>query len=185
MLCVGLLLVLSLVGNAHGFVEACTELSDEYTTQKQDKFSDLASLIPRYVQSSGNDTEACLNYQNITQPPPCNTLYYSLNGDNSSSTNHSNDDVAIYLGPGTHKLFSATAVIDSRRVAIIGSGEGRTFMNCGSYLADKVCQFKNFQVRNSTFVFITGITFTRCGPITSIVYIAFSNHVYIESCSFL
>ena len=184
MLYVGLLLALSLVGNTHGDVEPCTELSDDFTTQKQDKFSDLASLIPRYVHDSGNDTEACLNYQNTTQPPPCNTLYYVLNGDNS--TRHSNDDVAIYLGPGLQRLTSATAVINSRRVAIIGSGEGVTFMNCGSYLeTDRVCQFTNFQVRNSTFVLITGITFTRCGPITSSVYIAFSNHLYIENCSFV
>ncbi len=177
------LVVLSVAGLVYGQDEACNKLVDEFTTQKQEKF--LGNFIPRYVDTAGNDTEACLNYLNVTRPPPCRTLYYSLNGDNTTGSTHSNDDVAIYVGPGSYKLTEVTGVIDSQRVAIIGSGVGETFVNCGLYLeTDRVCEFLNFQIRNSFFVFVTGITFTLCGPITSNVYVAFSDHVYIESCSF-
>lgn len=171
---------LSLAGRIYGAVEVCTQLHGEFANQKQNKFSQTTGLVPRYVDSSGSDSKTCLNYDNVTQPPPCQTLEYALNGDNATA-----DNVAIYLGPGTHVLYNATAVINSQRVAIIGAGEEFTFVHCGTYLEDDtVCEFKNFQVRNSTFVYISGITFTRCGPITSNVYIAFSNHVYIENCSF-
>lgn len=180
------LVVLCMTGHVFGQDEACTTLIDDFRAQKQEKFlNNLASLIPRYVDTSGNDTEACLNYLNVTQPPPCKTPYYALNGNIDSNLTHSNDDVAIYLGPGSYILNPSTGVINSRRVAIIGSGVDETFLNCGRYLEeDRVCEFLNFQIRNSFFVYLTGITFTRCGPITSNMYVAFSDYIYMESCSF-
>ena len=109
--------------------EACTNLTTDFTAQKQEKFLDnLSSLTPRYVKVTGNDNETCLNYWNTTQPPACKTLKYALSGGNSSV--HSNNGVAIYLSPGSFRSVEATVIIDSERVAIIGSGVDKTFFNC-------------------------------------------------------
>ena len=93
----------------------------------------------------------------------------------------------MYVGAGTYKTISesAVAVINSENVTIVGSGQGQTFFHCGGYEeSDSPCSYMNFQIRNSTNVYVRGITFTRCGPITSAVYIASSQSVTFEDCEF-
>ena len=75
------------------------------------------------------------------------------------------------------------AVINSRNITLIGASSDETVFECGAYGDnDRPCDYMNFQIRNSSHVYIKGITFTRCGPITSAVYIASSEHIIIEDC---
>ena len=95
------------------------------------------------------------------------------------------EDVTISIGPGTYAPAngSPVVVINSRNIALIGAGSGETVFECGAYGDnDRPCDYMNFQIRNSSHVYIKGITFTRCGPITSAVYIGSSEHVVFEDC---
>ena len=95
--------------------------------------------------------------------------------------------VTIYIGAGTYTPTnnSAIAVINSQSIALIGSGKDQTYLECGAYEeTDRPCSYMNFQIRSSSNVYVKGITFTRCGPITSAVYIASSEHVMFEDCDF-
>ena len=93
----------------------------------------------------------------------------------------------VYIGPGTFRPINgvAIAVIDSRNVSLVGAGRGQTVFECGRYGEnDTPCSYMNFQIRNSSSVSVSGITFTQCGPITSAVYISTSENVVIRDCEF-
>ena len=98
------------------------------------------------------------------------------------------ENLLISVGAGIHRPTgnSAITVIDSNNITITGSGQGKTIFNCGNYGEDKdfPCSYMNLQIRNSINVRVSGFTFTRCGPITSAVYIASSEYVVIEQCEF-
>ena len=97
------------------------------------------------------------------------------------------ENITIYVGAGTYKPTngSALAVINSWNIALIGSGRDRTHFECGAYGDnDSPCSYMNFQIRTSSNVYVRGFTFTRCGPITSAVYIATSNNIIFEDCEF-
>ena len=97
------------------------------------------------------------------------------------------ENVTVYIGPGRHRPTNEApiAVIDSRNIALIGSGVGQTMFECGRFGdEDAPCSYMNFQIRNSSSVFVSGITFTRCGPITSAVYMSTSESVVITNCEF-
>ena len=182
-----LLLVLSLTQTGRCNKEAvCDQLQSNITSKIRTAFATLYSLTARYVDpEAGNDTIACLNYANTSQPPPCRSIHYVLNGDTDTNDTHANDNIVVYLSPGSHRLSNMTSITNSMRVAVIGSGVGVSFINCGEFReTDQVCDYQNLQVRNSDYVYITGLTFTRCGPITSNLYIALSDYVYVDSCSF-
>ena len=95
--------------------------------------------------------------------------------------------MTINVGPGTHRPTNGTpiAVIDSRNVALIGAGRGKTVFECGSFGdEDAPCSYMNFQIRSSSSVFVSGVTFSHCGPITSAVYISTSENIVIRDCEF-
>jgi len=164
--------------------DVCTDLKSDLLASKESTFSDKSSLIARYINvDNGSDIEECLNYNNISHPLPCKTLHYALNGEIDG--NISNSDTIFHLGPGSHSLTRNTGIISSDRVVMVGEGAGVTFLNCGGFLnTDGVCLFLNLQIRDSNFVYLSGLTFTRCGPITSDLYIAFSDNIFIEDCVF-
>ena len=171
----------SLVSTHH---EACEKLNNVLDSTERDIFNTFEGFVARYVNpENGSNTNACLNYDNTTTPPPCMSLQYAIQGEENVTL--SNNNVVIYLAPGTYNLTSYTSVVNSERVAIIGSGFDVTFGNCGQFgEEDQVCDFMNFQIKNSSYVYVYGITFTRCGPITSPVYIAVSDYVFFKNCSF-
>ena len=79
----------------------------------------------------------------------------------------------------------AQTIINSRNITLIGSGKGSTRLVCGRFGSeDQPCSYRNFQIRNSSYVHVYGVTFTQCGPITSAVYISDSEFVVFEDCSF-
>lgn len=126
---------------------------------------------------NGSDTPACLN-----SSIPCATLQYALYR-RTEQVGQSN--ITLLVAPGKYQLVDSFRILDSERVSIIGSGSDSTFFVCGAYGDDdSPCTYMNFQIRNSHYIYISGVTFTQCGPVTSNVYIADSGFVYFEDCVF-
>ena len=109
--------------------------------------------------------------------------WHFFNPQNRSET----ENLTIYVGAGIYRPANedAIAIIDSRNVQLIGAGVGQTVFLCGRYgEEDTACSYMNFQIRNSKYVYVSNITFTRCGPITSAVYISSSDYVVVKDCQF-
>ncbi len=175
-ICVILLLALTTVyGGVSEDVQVCEELNDYFTGEKESVFQQAThrSVDP----GSGNNSEECLNGVN---PPPCKTLQFALYGHEDISSPITG--LVVHIAPGTLQFTGGVSILNSHRVAIVGSGADSTVFSCGE--EDKLCAFMNFQIRNSSYVSISGVTFTRCGPITSSLYIAESDHVFVEDCVF-
>ena len=131
------------------------------------------------LENGVNSTD-CLNGS-----VPCRTLHYALHGVDDAGERSNVRNLVVELGAGTYVLTGSQQIINSINVSIVGAGADRTVFNCGEFgESDRVCDYMNFQIRNSTNVYVSGITFTRCGPITSSVYVALSDNIYFEKCVF-
>lgn len=129
----------------------------------------------------GSDSLECLNLNKTTDPPSCGSLQYalSLSGAEGVLT-----DFVFHLGPGLYRSLNSTEIINSHRVAFIGAGISQTIMVCGVNGNDFPCNSLNFQIKNSTHILVSGISFTGCGPITSPLFVGSSDFVFVDSCSF-
>ncbi|CAI8022052.1 hypothetical protein GBAR_LOCUS12976 [Geodia barretti] len=141
----------------------------------------------RRVELNGTDNASCLNANREQDSPPCRTIEFALqptlNVENRSVT----ENLTIYVGAGIYRPANqdAIGIIDSRNVQLIGAGVGQTVFWCGLYgEEDTACSYMNFQIRNSKYVYLSNMTFTRCGPITSAVYISSSDYVVVKDCQF-
>lgn len=131
-------------------------------------------------QELGVDSVACLNGS-----VACRSLHYALHQQDDVELRSNVINLVVHLSAGIYVLTGSQQIINSMNVAIIGAGAEQTVFNCGEFGdTDRVCDYMNFQIRNSTRVYVTEVTFTRCGPITSSVYVAFSNNIYFENCVF-
>lgn len=162
-------------------IRVCEELNGYFPGQK-DTILDDATL--RAVDPlAGADDEACLNDGNLTDAPPCKTLQYALHGHENITVPI--NDLVIRVAPGTIQLTGSVLILNSHRVAILGSGVDSTFFHCGTFgNEDMLCAYMNLQIRKSSHVYLSGVTFTQCGPITSSLYVADSDHVFVEDCAF-
>ena len=139
-----------------------------------------ASARRRVDQQLGENSTACLNGS-----VPCRSFHYALHGVEEKGERSSVRGLVVELGEGTYVLTGSQQIINSVGVAIIGAGPDKTILQCGEFGdEDKVCDYMNLQIRNSTDVVLRGLTFTRCGPITSALYIALSDNVYLQDCVF-
>ena len=159
-----------------GTNETCHQLEDFFSPEVKSIF---INATVRWVDSElGNDTKECLNGSTAVPSSPCQSLQYALFEGNTSS-------LVIHLSPGRYTFTNTTTVADAERVALMGAGVESTIAVCGKYLdVDEICDYRNFQIRRSSHVYIYGITFSQCGPITSNVYIAKSNFVFFNECRF-
>ncbi len=136
---------------------------------------------------SGEDTWECLNSNNTGGPEPCLTLGYALHGTGDiSGEGPVRSDLVIELSAGVYRAVNdSTSIINSNNVAIVGAGVAKTIMVCGTNGSrDVPCEYTDFEIRNSSNISITGVTFTGCGPITSSFYISHSDFISIDKCSF-
>ena len=126
----------------------------------------------------GANVSECLNGS-----VPCKTLHYALHGTAESSNVK---DLVIELSNGTYVFTDSLAIVNSANVTILGAGVGETIFNCGEFGEgdERVCDYRNLQIRNSSRVYVYGVTFTRCGPVTSSVYVAFSDSIFFKNCVF-
>ena len=184
-------LLLVLIGALHNPVNTtvsdyCDDLNDQLS-EEYDKIINANSTVRKVDLESGLDEEECLNANRTSDPTPCLTLLYALHGDtNEDNMENAASDLVVYLGPGVYRSFeNTTRAVNSHRVAFIGAGASRTIVTCGtSGKNDVPCSFPNFQIRNSSHVLVSGITFTGCGPITSSLFVGQSDYIFIENCSF-
>ena len=117
--------------------------------------------------------------------PPCQSLHFALHGVEEVEGRSNLRGVVVELSPGTYNLSGGLGIVNSVDVAILGAGPEKSIFTCGEFGDnDRVCDYMNFQIRNSSSVYINGVTFTRCGPITSAVYVAFSDDIYFDNCVF-
>ena len=158
----------------------CNSLSLTFE-QKYKTFFNSDFTLRKVELEGGQDTLECLNLNKTTNPPPCASLQYALHGSDENFLT----DLVFHLGPGSYRAHSmATRIINAQRLAFIGAGISQTKVMCGAHNNLNPCSFLNFQIRNSSHVFISDITFTGCGPVTSPVYIGSSDFVFIDKCSF-
>lgn len=142
-----------------------------------DAIRSSATVIRSVDQDRGENSSACLNGS-----VPCRTIHFALHGVDDVQLRSNIINLRVNLQPGTYVLTGSEQIINSVNVSIIGPG---AVFNCGEFgITDRVCDYMNFQIRNSTNVYVSGITFTRCGPITSSTYIAFSENIYFRNCVF-
>lgn len=179
-LVLGVLLYTSELSYAGGS-ENCSNLDTEFLSRRE--FILTNSTLRRVDLETGSDTEGCLQGGN---PPSCRTLQYALHETEDTSVGGVVTNLRIELGPGVHVAINESAKIyNSNKIAIIGSGVGQTYIVCGRNGTDDVpCSYPNFEISNSYDVFLSGITFTGCGPITSSLYIGLSDYILIDECSF-
>ena len=169
---------------AAGSDGVCEELDVLFPQALQSIMSD--SILRMVDQQEGNDTEECLNPDNISRPCPCRSLQYALHESQDTSVGGRATNLRLMLRPGVYKsVDQSNKIINSERIAITGAGISRTFFVCGvNGSEDRVCNYRNFQIINSSFIYISRATFTGCGPITSSIYVGLSDFVFIDKCSF-
>ncbi len=159
---------------------------DDLLTEEYLKILDPENSIIRKVDLDlGSDSEECLNANRTSSdPPPCRSLEHALHGDGHQEG--VTPGVIVHVGPGVYRSTNLTTrVVESERVAILGAGPSRTIILCGANgTADVPCKFPNFQIRSSSHVLVSGVTFTGCGPVTSSLYVATSDYVFLENCVF-
>ena len=142
-----------------------------------DAIRSSATVIRSVDQDRGENSSACLNGS-----VPCRTIHFALHGVDDVQLRSNITNLRVNLQPGTYVLTGSEQIINSVNVSIIGPG---AVFNCGEFgITDRVCDYMNFQIRHSTNVYVSGIAFTRCGPITSSAYIAFSENIYFRNCVF-
>lgn len=172
-----LLLTLAALLCRAGDYKICKQLLNEIPPEMDLIFT---NYTPRWVNlDSGQNTDACLNSSSAATP--CSSLRFALLG--QEDTNQSVRNLVVYLSPGTYNLSGGLPLINAHRVAIIGNS---STVSCGAFGKenDQPCSYMNFQIRNSTYVYVSGITFTQCGPVTSNVYVADSSHLFFKDCAF-
>ncbi len=176
------ILTSAVCSNAEGF-NVCGDLNSYFPNEKDKIFQ--RPTIRMVDPDSGNNTQECLNEVNISDPLPCKTLQFALHGDENPNITVPISDLAVHVMPGTYLFTNTLQILNSKRVAIVSSGSESTFFNCGTFGSEDVlCEYRNLQIRNSSYVYLDGITFTRCGPITSSLYVAESEHIFVENCVF-
>lgn len=173
-----LLIVVALLCHA-GDYQICEQLLNEIPPEMDIIFTNYTA---RWVNpNSGQNTPACLNSSSAATP--CSSLKFALLG--QEDTNQSSDvhNLVVYLSPGMYSLSGGLPLVNAHRVAIIGNS---STVSCGVFGKenDRPCSYMNFQIRNSTYVYVSGITFTQCGPVTSNVYVADSSYVFFKDCVF-
>lgn len=168
-------------------LEDCEQLERQTFSPVLDELQrEDASTLRRVDLTQGNDSLQCLNRNKTSSPPPCRTLQYALHESEDVTVGGEAGHLRLELGPGVYRSINeSTKIINSYNISIIGAGVSQTVVVCGvNGSADTSCNYPNFQIINSTGIFVSGITFTGCGPITSSLYIALSDFVFIDSCYF-
>ena len=179
-LVLGALLYASRLSCAGGS-EDCNNLDTGFLSRRE--FILTNSTFRRVDLIEGVDNRDCLQRGNTTS---CRTLQYALHETEDTSVGGVVANLRIKLGPGVFVAINETAKIyNSNKISLIGSGVGQTYIVCGRNGTDDIpCSYPNFGIFNSSDVFLSGITFTGCGPITSSLYIGSSDYILIDKCSF-
>ena len=155
----------------------CNELDDYFSTFKLEdllKYSEIRTVSPSGTQSL--DHPSCL-----CREVPCATPKYALLGNDTTANN-----ITLILSPGTHVLDDGLPIHNSSFVALVGVGDEPhvSQISCGKSPNFGTCSLKNIHIRNSSFVYISGLTFSQCQPLVSTIHVQNSEYVVFENCTF-
>lgn len=166
-------------------LEEHCKAADQLFSPLRDQILSQATLR-KVDQLMGRDEEFCLNRNGSAAPPPCRTLQFALHESQDTTVGDNASNLWIELGPGVYRAVNESNMIsDSQNIALIGAGISKTLFVCGTNGSEEIlCDYQNPRIANSSHVYISGITFTGCGPITSSFYVGTSDFVVIENCSF-
>ena len=133
----------------------------------------------RYLNAvSGNDTAECLS----DSPLPiqsCRTLRYALAGNGTSISN-----LSLLIWPGTYVHSKTPTVVARPRNLLIQKmpgSDGEVIFQCINYSED---QYNNLAIFGAENVTIKGITFERCGPFSSGIFMDDSRGILVSQCTF-
>ena len=176
-----LLVVLAMLCQAREYA-ICEDLQPELSAEMDKIFT---NYTVRWVDPhQGRNTATCLNPDNSTSPP-CASLQYALHESDDTNAQLDVGDLVIRLSAGTYRTNGTLVLSNVQRVAIIGAGVDLSMMHCGAFGDDdRPCSYMNFQIRNASYVYLSGVTFTRCGPISSNIYAADSSFLFFKDCAF-
>ena len=146
----------------------------------------LVAVLPAAGQSTvrylnavtGNDTADCLGDSPLPSQS-CRTLRYALA---SSGTTISNLSLLIWPGTYVHSE-RATVVVRPRNLLIqkMPGSDGEVIFRCIRY---NEYQYNNLALFSAENVTILGITFERCGPFSSGIFMDDSSGVLVSQCTF-
>ena len=128
----------------------------------------------------GVDDEACLN-----NSFPCRTLNYAISGGEGMNVSVTVEDIEVILLPGKHVLSSFLPLENSSMIHIHGLASENTSLSCAKYPnEDLPCNFDNLAFTKSEMIWISELTFTRCGPVPATLYLENVTDVIVENCIF-
>lgn len=162
--------------------EMCAELQDDYQ-ELRDNLESYEFPILRYVDPSmGVDNESCL--WSADGKSPCRTISYALEQENAT-TAASVHGISVTLLPGEHHLPFILRLIDSSFIRIRGLDPSVTHITCTKFPnAVLPCSFDGVALRRSSMLWVSNVTFTRCGPIPVALFLEDVSDMIIEDCIF-
>lgn len=162
--------------------EMCAELQNSYQ-ELRDNLESYAFSTVRFVDPlMGVDNESCL--WSSDGRAPCKTINYALEQENAT-TAASVHDISVTLLPGEHRLPFRLIVRNSSFIRIRGVEPYLTRITCTKFPnEDLPCSFDQLTLQGSSIIFLSNITFTRCGPIPVALFIEDVNDLIIEDCVF-
>ena len=162
--------------------EMCAELQNSYQ-ELRDNFEGYVFSTVRYVDPlMGVDNESCL--WSSDGSAPCKTINFALEQENAT-TAASVHNISVTLLPGEHRLPFRLTVRNSSFIRIRGVEPYLTRITCTKFPnEDLPCSFDQVDLQSSSMLFISNITFTRCGPIPVALLMEDVTDLIIEDCVF-
>ena len=162
--------------------EKCGELQNDYE-QLRDGLEARGFSISRYVEPSvGVDSTACL--MSSDGSAPCKTINYAVEQENGTTAGRAGN-ISVTLLPGEHHLPFRLQITNSSYIRIRGLDPSTTFITCTKFPnMDLPCSFDGVDLQRSRMLWISNITFTRCGPITVAFFLEDVSDLIIEDCIF-
>ena len=189
------LLVCSLLldkNNQHATL-ALTDVLDSSEELFPNSFSwpdrEISNYTIRYLSTGGVDRPDCL----LNQPYPliqsnsssivseCGTLRYALTGGHEYNTSDMNN-IIVLIQPGEYTYGNMSIVMHNFRNIVIKkvpNVKGEVILYCKEKLENG---FNNLYVTVSSYIFIEGVVFEQCGPLTPGLSIRKVNHLVVSNC---
>ena len=162
--------------------EMCAELQENYQ-ELRDSLESYDFSISRNVDPvMGVDSELCLSSNGST---PCKTINYALEQENGNTAAAAAQNVSVTLLPGEHHLPFRLLITDSSFIRIRGLDPSVTRITCTKFPnAELPCSFDGVDLQRSSMLWISNVTFARCGPIPVALFLEDVSNMIIEDCIF-
>ena len=175
-LLLALLNVLVLLSLVKGNCEVLEETFSSFALVDLLRNSEVRSVSPTSIP--GRDVPGCL-----CRETSCATPKYALLGDKLSAEN-----VSLIFSPDKHYLLNGLPIHNSKYIALVGVGDQPhvSEIHCGEVTEEdfKNCRLKHVNIRNSSYIYIAGITFSGCHPLIATLHVENCSFIVFENCTF-